>query len=81
MAAAIARRSADSFEIFGNFREFSEFSKFEIAVLYPSNSTPFHKKIDCSFKTAPVAAIPANPYFRSKSAEHDATLTSFVAEV
>ena len=32
-------------------------------------------------KTAPVAAIPVNPYFRSKSAEHDVTLTSFVAEL
>ena len=35
----------------------------------------------CSFKTAPVVAIPVNPYFRSKSAEHDVTLTSFVAEL
>ena len=34
-----------------------------------------------SFKTASVAAIPVNPYFRSKSAEHDVTLTSFVAEL
>ena len=41
----------------------------------------FIKKIDCSFKTAPVAAIPVNPYFRSKSAEHDVTLTSFVAKL
>ena len=32
-------------------------------------------------KTAPVAAIPVNSYFRSKSAEHDVTLTSFVAEL
>ena len=40
-----------------------------------------HKKIDCSFKTAPVAAIPVNPYFWSKSAEHEVTLTSFVAEL
>ena len=28
-----------------------------------------------------VAAIPVNPYFRYKSAEHDVTLTSFVAEI
>ena len=41
----------------------------------------FIKTIDCSFKTSPVAAIPVNPYFRSKSAEHDVTLTSFVAEL
>ena len=40
-----------------------------------------YKKTDCSFKTAPVAAIPVNPYFRSKSAEHDVTLTSFVAKL
>ena len=32
-------------------------------------------------KTAPMAAILVNPYFRSKSAEHDVTLTSFVAEL
>ena len=40
-----------------------------------------YKTIDCSFKTALVAAIPVNPYFQSKSAEHDITLTSFVAEL
>ena len=40
-----------------------------------------YEKIDCGFKTAPVAAIPVNPYFWSKSAEHDVTLTSFVAEL
>ena len=28
-----------------------------------------------------MAAILVNPYFRSKSAEHDVTLTSFVAEL
>ena len=28
-----------------------------------------------------MAPIPVNPYFRSKSAEHDVTLTSFVAEL
>ena len=37
--------------------------------------------INRSFKTAPVAVIPVNPYFVSKSAEHDVTLTSFVAEL
>ena len=31
--------------------------------------------------TAPVAAIPVNPYFRSKSEEHDVTLTSFIDEL
>ena len=40
-----------------------------------------YKTIDRSFKTALVAAIPVNPYFQSKSAEHDVTLTSFVAEL
>ena len=39
------------------------------------------KSIDRSFKTAPVAVIPVNPYFGSKSVEHDVTLTSFVAEL
>ena len=44
------------------------------------------KSIDRSFKTAPVAVIPVNPYFWSKhdvtlTAEHDVTLTSFVAEL
>ena len=39
-----------------------------------------YKKIDFSFKTAPVTAIPVNPYFRSKSAVHDVTLTSFVCK-
>ena len=28
-----------------------------------------------------MAVVPVNPYFRSKSAEHDVTLTSFVAEL
>ena len=37
--------------------------------------------IDGSFKTAPVALIPVNPYFLSKSAEHDVTVTSFKAEL
>ena len=31
-------------------------------------------------KTAPLAVFPMNSYFRSKSVEHDVTLTSFVAE-
>ena len=37
--------------------------------------------IDRSFKTAPVAVISVNPYFLSKSAEHDVTLTSFAAKL
>ena len=37
--------------------------------------------IDRSFKTTPVAVIPVKPYFLSKSAEHDVTLTSFVAKL
>ena len=28
-----------------------------------------------------MTAFPANPYFRSKSAEHDVTLTSFTADL
>ena len=69
-------------ESFGNFRKFSKLSKSEIAVSYPHWFYVIsYKKIDCSFKTAPVAAIPVNPYFRSKSVEHDVTLTSFVAEL
>ena len=28
-----------------------------------------------------VTAFPANPYFRSKSAEHDVTLTPFTADL
>ena len=37
--------------------------------------------IDRSFKTAPVAVIPVNLYFGSKSAEHDVTLTSLTADL
>ena len=40
-----------------------------------------YKTIDRSFKTAPVVAIPVNPYFWSKSAEHDVTLTSLTADL
>ena len=38
-----------------------------------------NKSIDRDFKTATEAMIPLNPYFWSKSTEHDVTLTSFVA--
>ena len=69
-------------ENFGIFSKFSKFWKSEIAVLQPYwFSVISYKKIDCSFKTALVAAVPVNPYFRSKSAEHDVTLTSFVAKL
>ena len=40
-----------------------------------------YQTIDRSLKTAAVAAFPVNSYFRQKSAEHDATLTSFVADL
>ena len=40
-----------------------------------------YKTIDRIFKTAAVAAIPANPYFWSKSAEHDVTLTSLTVDL
>ena len=39
------------------------------------------KTIDPSFKTAPMGAIPVNPYFWSKSTEHDVTLTSLTADI
>ena len=34
-----------------------------------------------TFKTAPVAAIPVNPFCWSKSAKHDVTLTSLTADL
>ena len=40
-----------------------------------------HETVDRSFKTAPVAAIPVNPYFWSKSVEYDVTLTSLTADL
>ena len=46
-----------------------------------SKSVISYKTIDCSSKTALVVAIPVNTYFQSKSAEHDVTLTSFVADL
>ena len=58
---------------FGNFSKFSKFWKSEIAVSY--------KSIDRSPKTAPVAAIPVNPFRWSKSANHDVTLTSLTADL
>ena len=61
-------------------RNFQNFQNPRCQFCSPTNSTSY-KKNDCSFKTAAVAAIPVNPYFRSKSAEHDVTLTSFVAEL
>ena len=39
------------------------------------------KIIDCSLKTAPAGAFPVNSHFRSKLAEHDVTLVSFVADL
>ena len=39
------------------------------------------KSIDRSLKTAPVAAIPVNPFCWSKSAKHDVTLTSLTADL
>ena len=61
---------------------FQKFQKSAIAVLY---SYLFYvmpyKAIDRGLKTAPVAAIPVNPYFLSKSAEHDVTLTSLTADI
>ena len=37
--------------------------------------------MDCSLNTAPVAAIPVNPFCWSKSAKHDVTLTSLTADL
>ena len=37
--------------------------------------------MDRSLTTAPVAAFPVNSNFRSKSVEHDVTLTSFMADL
>ena len=72
-------------EIFQNLQNF-ENPRWQFCS--PTNSPSFHIRelivaltIDRSFKTALVAAIPVNPYFQSKSAEHDVTLTSFVAEL
>ena len=62
-------------DIFGNFK--IRDSSFVALLIYVIS----YKTINCSFKIAPVAVIPVNPYFRSKSAEHDVTLTSFVAEL
>ena len=39
------------------------------------------RKSIVALKNALIAEIPANTYFRSKSAEHDVILTSFVAEL
>ena len=38
-------------------------------------------KIRDSLKTAPVAAIPVNPFCWSKSAKHDVTMTSLTADL
>ena len=40
-----------------------------------------YQSIDRSLKTAPVAAIPVNPFCLSKSAKHDVTLTSLTADL
>ena len=40
-----------------------------------------YKSIDRSLKSAPVVAIPVNPFCWSKSAKHDATLTSLTADL
>ena len=63
------------------FLKLSIFQKSEISVLQPilfwvSSSFP----IVFIFKIERVTSFPANPYFRSKSAEHDVTLTSFAAD-
>ena len=49
-----------------------------VALLILSHS---YKTIDQSFKTAPAVVIPVNPYFWSKSAENDVTISSFGAEL
>ena len=38
-------------------------------------------KFSSNFETVGVVLLPANPFFRSKIAEHDVTLTSFLADL
>ena len=67
------------FENFGNFQKI-ENPRYQFCI--PTNSTSFNiRQLIVALKLQPVATIPVNPYFRSKSAEHDVTLTSFVAEL
>ena len=69
-------------EILILFSKNCKFSKYEMTMCSPTHSTSCHryKPIDRSSKTAPVAAIPVNPYFSSNSAEYDVTLTSPTAD-
>ena len=66
-------------ENFLNFQKIYQIKKIQIAV--SAILRLLIKNIDDSSKTVPVTAFPANPYFRSKSAEHDVTLTSFTADL
>ena len=61
------------------FPKFSKFWKSEIAVFFWVIS---YQSIDRrSLETAPVAAIPVNPFRWSKSAKHDVTLPSLTADL
>ena len=66
-------------ENFGNFRNFQNFENPRQQFCSPTNSPSFH--IRQLIVATLVAAIPVNPYFQPKSAEHDVTLTSVVAEL
>ena len=82
MRGKILKNKKKNLKVLEIFVIFQNFPNSRWQFCSPTNSTSFHiRKLICSFKTAPVAAIPVNPYFRSKSAEHDVTLTSFVAEL
>ena len=66
-----------NFEIFKIYKSKLRDSSF-VALLIPHHVI---RTLDHILKTTPVAAIPVTLYFRSKSAEHDVTLTSLTANL
>ena len=63
-------------------RNFQNFENPTSQFCSPTNCTSFHiKSIDRSLKTAPMVAIPVNPFCWLKPAKHDVTLTSLTADL
>ena len=64
------------------FQNFQNFENPRQQFCSHTNSTSFYiSQLIVALKTAPVAAIPVNPFCWSKSAKHDVTLTSLTADL